>query len=73
MGRVKEWAMEDQQCIVCAREFLPMDCSHAIDLGAPTCSQRCSDEYHQVMNAIADMQDEYCKECGCPKSRSQSA
>lgn len=58
MGRVKEWAMTEQYCVVCGDEFLPMEVSHNIDIGAPTCSHRCYSEYHQVMNAIADMQEE---------------
>lgn len=72
MGRVKEWAMSEQNCVVCGVEFYPMDASHPIDIGAPTCSQHCHDEYHQVMNAIADMQ-EYCPHCEQPIARRPSA
>lgn len=57
MGRVKEWAMEHQECGVCGVLFIPMDAmadGHEIDLGFPTCSQKCWSEYCQVMNAIAD-------------------
>lgn len=65
MGRVKEWAMTEQFCVVCNAEFLPINAmhDHEIDLGAPTCSKRCYNEYHHVMNAIADMQEEYCEHC----------
>lgn len=55
MGRVKDWAMTEQECTVCGCEFLPMECSHDIDLGAPTCSRKCYNEYCQVMEALADL------------------
>lgn len=57
MGRVKDWAMTEQGCTVCGRDFYPMECSHDIDLGAPTCSRHCYNEYCQVMEALADLQD----------------
>lgn len=67
MGRVKEWAMEEQFCIVCGQGFWPfesMNEGHSeIDLGAPTCSKTCYNEYCGVMEAIADMQEEYCPHC----------
>lgn len=68
MGRVKAWAMEEQYCVVCSKEFIPFEVmdTHEIDLGAPTCSLQCSREYHGVMNALADMQEHYCPECEQP-------
>lgn len=61
MGRVKEWLMDEQLCSVCNATFLPMDVwteGHEIDLGFPTCSKKCWDEYCQVANALADMTEE---------------
>ncbi len=75
MGKVKAWAMEEQFCVVCSQGFWPMEAEHEIDLGAPTCSKACSNEYHGVMNAIADMQEgytEYCEHCDSIKSRNPS-
>ena len=65
MGRVKEWAMTEQFCVVCGDEFLPWEAmdTHDIDIGAPTCSRKCYEEYCGVMEAIADMQEEYCPHC----------
>ncbi len=68
MGRLKEWAMTEQHCTVCDREFLPMECQHDVDLGAPTCSENCYNEYHHIMNAIADIQDAaLCDDCQLKK------
>lgn len=57
MGRVKEWAMSEQLCAVCGREFLPMTVGHDIDLATPTCSDDCYRQYHQVMNELADIRE----------------
>lgn len=58
MGKLKEWAMEDHLCAVCGITFVPQFVMHEIDIAVPTCSQHCNDEYHQVMNSIADMQED---------------
>lgn len=58
MGRVKEWSMDEHECIVCGRMFLPCTCIHEVDIGAPTCSHRCYKQYHEGMNTLADMQAE---------------
>jgi hypothetical protein len=55
MGRVKDWAMTEQFCIVCDQGFWPFEASHEVDIGAPTCSKQCYNEYCQVSEALADL------------------
>jgi len=80
MGRLKDWAMSEQLCVVCSEDFIPWDVkdTHEIDLGAPTCSKKCYAEYHHIMNAMADLNvssiSDLCEECQARiTDRSQSA
>lgn len=50
--------MSLQHCLVCGIDFVPQDgTGYAITIGVPLCSSRCTADYHEVMNALADLQD----------------
>lgn len=59
MSAIKEWALTEDQCVVCGREFLPFNSEGAMNTPGDEslCSMRCKSEYDHVMNALADMQE----------------
>lgn len=48
MGKVKEWAMSEQECVVCSHVFIPMFVGCEVDIAVPTCSPECYVVAHEV-------------------------
>lgn len=52
--KMKDWLNIEHQCIVCGQMFMPLEATCDIDVGAPTCSDKCKDIYKSTMESMAD-------------------
>jgi len=56
MGHMKEWAEEDNECLVCGKKFFPI-LGIWSEYGQPLCSKECKDIWVEVSEALADLRD----------------
>ena len=57
MSRIKEWAMQNQECTVCGNLFMPAVDNKHTDIANPTCSYKCQSELEEVFERLADLRD----------------